>query len=725
MALTVKDRVKESTTVTGTSAIVLGGSPVGFQTFSTIGNGNSTYYSIYSGSLNEWEVGVGTYAAASNSLSRDTVLSSSNNGLRVNFSVGIKEVSCTLPASVFAGVQTKQSWYISVKDFGAVGNGSTDDTAAFQAALNYANSIGGGIVFMPPGRYRKADTANSSLIMYSNTTLCGDGDASVLFFDDNPSVARFGNDMLVANNTSNIAFENFKVEGTALTYLNETNQKQCFTGSNIDGLRMNNVTITGTRFMATAFSYVKNGVFTNNRLSYCVRDGIRATNSNNIVVANNMMSYVSDDAIALHSLNTATIPGAGFVVTGNTLDACQGIKILGAKIAVVKDNIIRRATRGPIDIELSSSVEGTTPVFDIDVSNNQVIDAFGTSGTNYGILVASALGRTKAALAQQPGVSVAPFDYNYLNNLTVNGYVNVGMSGIKINNNSVTRTLGATAAYSNWGYGQRFDRNTVGFFSDPAVTAADFQMHGINVRAPVNGLQISGNVIRGMGTGFAAIILQTNGTSNVQDFSNAVISNNLIYDCPGAGIQLTDAGSGLGASQIYVVNNTFDLDPFFRSASHNADNTWTSAGSSPGITATLTIGIVTANNIFKNCGQTRLGSATEAGPSIVYSDFVGSGDNAGNKGVRSLPSAVNNLIVPIDGDPTSATFGNVQNTVLTYSGSLPTTGRYVYGHRVLNVFNINGSAGSRYSITGWWRGTTGSGHVLNTDWIEMRTLTGT
>lgn len=622
-------------------------------------------------------------------------------------------------------VQSKLQDVISIKDFGAIGNGSTDDTAAIQAALNYANSIGGGVVYIPPGRYRKADTVGSSLVMYSNTTLRGDGDASILFFDDTPSVVRSGNDMLVASNTSNIAFENFKVEGTALTYLNETNQKQCFTGSNIDGLRMNNVTITGTRFMATAFSYVKNGVFTNNRLSYCVRDGIRATNSNNIVVSNNVLSNVSDDAIALHAINTAAIPGAGFVVTGNTLDACQGIKILGAKLAVVKDNIIRRATRGPIDIELSSSAEGTTPVFDIDVSNNQVIDAFGSLGTNYGILVATAMGRTKAALAQQPGVSAAPFDYNYLNNLTVNGYVNVGMSGIKINNNSVTRTLGATAAYSNWGYGQRFDRNTVGFFSDPAVTAADFQLHGINVRAPVNGLQINGNVIRGMGTGFAAILLQINGSSNVQDFSNTVIANNVVYDCPGAGIQLTDAGSGTGASQIYIVNNVFDLDPFFRSPSHNADNTWTSAGASPGITAALTIGVVTANNIFKNCGQPRTGGATEIGPSIVYADFVGSGDNVSNKGVRNLPSAVNNIIVPIDGDPTSATFGNIQNTVLTYSASIPTTGRYLYGHRVLTAYNINGTAGSRYSITGWWRATTGSGHVLNTDWVEIRTLTGT
>lgn len=113
------------------------------------------------------------------------------------------------------------------------------------------------------------------------------------------------------------------------------------------------------------------------------------------------------------------------------------------------------------------------------------------------------------------------------------------------------------------------------------------------------------------------------------------------------------------------------------------------------------------------------------GPSIVYSDFVGSSDNPGNKGVRSLPNATNNIIVPIDGDPISATFGSVQNTILTYSGSIPTTGKYAFGHRVLAAPNINGTAGSRYSIVGWVRLTSGSNHVLNTDWVEMRTLTGT
>ena len=46
MPLVVKDRVKETTTTTGTGTITLGGAASGFQSFSVVGNGNTTYYAI-------------------------------------------------------------------------------------------------------------------------------------------------------------------------------------------------------------------------------------------------------------------------------------------------------------------------------------------------------------------------------------------------------------------------------------------------------------------------------------------------------------------------------------------------------------------------------------------------------------------------------------------------------------------------------------------------------
>jgi len=97
MALVVNDRVKETSSTTGTGTFTLGGAVSGFETFSSaIGNTNTTYYSIVNDN-GEFEVGLGTVGAGT--LARDTILSSSNSDAAVNFSAGTKNVFCTLPAS--------------------------------------------------------------------------------------------------------------------------------------------------------------------------------------------------------------------------------------------------------------------------------------------------------------------------------------------------------------------------------------------------------------------------------------------------------------------------------------------------------------------------------------------------------------------------------------------------------------------------------------------------
>lgn len=98
MALVVKDRVKSSTTTTGTGTITLGAAALGFQAFSVIGDGNTTYYTITDTVNGTWEVGIGTYTVSGTTLSRDTVLESSNAGALVNFAAGSKDVFVAYPA---------------------------------------------------------------------------------------------------------------------------------------------------------------------------------------------------------------------------------------------------------------------------------------------------------------------------------------------------------------------------------------------------------------------------------------------------------------------------------------------------------------------------------------------------------------------------------------------------------------------------------------------------
>ena len=98
MAFVVKDRVKETTTTVGTGTVTLLGAATGFQSFSAIGNGNTTYYTIAGQTGSEWEVGIGTYTSSGTTLSRTTVLASSNSGSLVTFSAGTKDVFVTYPA---------------------------------------------------------------------------------------------------------------------------------------------------------------------------------------------------------------------------------------------------------------------------------------------------------------------------------------------------------------------------------------------------------------------------------------------------------------------------------------------------------------------------------------------------------------------------------------------------------------------------------------------------
>lgn len=130
MAFIVKDRVKETTTTTGTGTLTLAGAETGFQAFSVIGDGNTTFYTITDGT--SWEVGIGTYTSSGTTLSRDTILESSNAGSAVNWSAGSKDVFCTYPA--------ERSVYVD-------GSGVTSQTGAVyvnQATVSQNTTIASG-----------------------------------------------------------------------------------------------------------------------------------------------------------------------------------------------------------------------------------------------------------------------------------------------------------------------------------------------------------------------------------------------------------------------------------------------------------------------------------------------------------------------------------------------------------------------------------------------------
>lgn len=130
MAFVLADRVRETTASTGTGSVTLGGAYTGFQTFLVgIGNANNTYYTIANIVTGEWEVGIGTYTSSGNTLSRDTVLASSNSGSLVNFAAGSKDVFVTQPA--------ERNVYVTGTDVIAANNASVKTTYGGTGVTTY------------------------------------------------------------------------------------------------------------------------------------------------------------------------------------------------------------------------------------------------------------------------------------------------------------------------------------------------------------------------------------------------------------------------------------------------------------------------------------------------------------------------------------------------------------------------------------------------------------
>jgi hypothetical protein len=141
MALVLKDRVKETTTTTGTGSFSLAGAVTGYDSFGQIGSGNTTYYAVYLDGGSEWEVGIGTYTAPS-TLSRDTILASSNSGSIVTFSAGQKTIWCDYPAG--KAVYTDAAGSISqtiVNISGITGDISTPDSITFDTAAAETSAV--------------------------------------------------------------------------------------------------------------------------------------------------------------------------------------------------------------------------------------------------------------------------------------------------------------------------------------------------------------------------------------------------------------------------------------------------------------------------------------------------------------------------------------------------------------------------------------------------------
>ena len=142
MAFVLNDRVKQTSTTTGTGTFSLTGTEVGFETFvAGIGTTNNTFYAISNDGTSEFEVGIGTVTDATpDTLSRTTVISSSNSDNKVDFTAGTKTVFCTYPAKRAPAAAMTATTYVTTHS-STISDVQTMDSGVLAGPVTVSNTV--------------------------------------------------------------------------------------------------------------------------------------------------------------------------------------------------------------------------------------------------------------------------------------------------------------------------------------------------------------------------------------------------------------------------------------------------------------------------------------------------------------------------------------------------------------------------------------------------------
>lgn len=612
-----------------------------------------------------------------------------------------------------------------------------DNAAArINAAYTALTAAGGGTVRLMPGSY----TLEAAVTPTDKVAIRGAGMGVTILNKASGSVAFNRGPGSAA--TGYIHISDLTIQGDWLSNqtLGDDNDRHIKI-YNCDLLAIERVESVYCRQMGITAVTCGNVDVTHCRVRYCARDAINITGCRRVRATNNRVAGCSDDAIAIHQTVTAGNPPCeGHVIAGNIIEDSYGIKCLGLSKAAISGNTLRRV-KGYGIFAWTDGSEGLNDIVALAITGNTITDVingtfWGGGSNNYAIVVGSS-----AKSYQEPVVGGAtpdinyPEDFYYVSNHATNQ--NAGLQGVVISGNTIIGfTLPATAQYTSWGYGQSFRNNG---FVDPDLSAGfEFGSIGILLSGPILSTHISGNYI-----GAVSSLVQLNSVSSSR-LKLLKFDGNTCVRWKNHGISLETSSQKYGF--VDITNNTFDGDPYFESANRTTpiDGTWSSGAQTPTIVDAVNFtGVRVAGNSFRNVNQI---SHTSGANPIEYSgnsyryepasaDVIGTSSNNGNKGIRSH-SGMQDMQARVmweDSTPTSATYGQVLGVQIGGATAMPTSGYFVTGQFVFNLGVATATqtleAGTtdptpQYTLIGWKRLTTGNAHVLNTDWRELRCLTG-
>lgn len=357
MALVVADRVKETTTSTGTGAISLAGAEPNFRTFSSVlSDGDTTYYAIVDDPNTSFEVGLGTYASGGNTLTRTTVLSSSNSNNAVNFSAGSKDVFITYPAD--------KSAYLDGSNQLVINDTAVTSTAAELNLLDGATAN---------------TVVNSKAVIYGSggevaaTSYTGDGSAltgidAAPSFSATASGAISNGDTVIVNS-----------DGTVSSVAGVTENVGSATA----------ITASGPQFSLRQGAFDSN----TNKVIFAYKDGNNSNYGTAVVgtVSGTSISFgtpVVFESSAIGVCNAVYDPDTTNVVICYSPSTTDGYGIVGT----VSGTSISFGTRTQFE---TGAVDGNVNGICYDTTNDKVVYAYRDTGnSNYGTAVVGTVSGT-------------------------------------------------------------------------------------------------------------------------------------------------------------------------------------------------------------------------------------------------------------------------------------------------------------------------------------------
>lgn len=652
---------------------------------------------------------------------------------------------------------------INMYQYGAVGDGVTDDWAAYRHLLRHAsaNNI---TMHIPEGNFF-IGTGQGGMALLGSLKMTGEGEKSAITREEVQGTTAPG--ILNYTSTTRLPY----VEITDVTFMGQYDvlQEERSTTyayiKNVDHVNITGCAFKNISFLVTAFESCKNVHMSNNLLENCARDGLRAIGCNKVTITGNSFKRLHDDAIAIHTNPASTISSiekTQIVVANNNLEECQGIAILGGQNVSVTGNVLTRTNIRGISV-VAGDLEGKNTPYAITITGNTITDmmarvwstdgwvtlnwepiltgsytrAIEVTGTGSNLTADKTYQLGTNGFPQQPYGLVTNTDTTLENVIAATGAVN-------ISSNTISRTIPYGVPFSSLGYGTLWAKNGT---PPDLVTGSDaWKVAGIYILGDFADLNITSNVLSGL---YEGIHFGVKGGSTANSIHNSCkITGNTFIDIHKMAIANYNPQSSYHTDfrSIQITGNYFDLDPFYLG---NVDYDQTAPVSSKfrrtnGSWAVsyvtgekfevrsgfisrnkLTGSVKLSDNVFKNtciiCADNVAGGALELPNCVEFKSntlWIGVGSSVATFGDLNLGIGQLDLLttgshhVYYDCDTLSVSYGTVEDDAVAYTGT-PTGSYYMRGKEVLRA---NPYSGSWVKLV---RATTGSGNVLGVDWLQV------